>query len=120
VLCEFRARLVQGSAEHRLLDVLLQACKTNGLLKTRGRQRTEATQVLGALRVLARLERVAETLRAALNALAREAPEWLPERFPLGWYDRYGRREEHRRPTGARSGARGALGLGGAGGKNSR
>jgi transposase len=82
-----------------LLDVLLQACKAKGLLKARGRQRTDATYVLGALRVLSRLERVAETLRAALNTLAQEAPEWLQERVPLGWYDRYGRRiEDYRLP----------------------
>src|SRR5262249_31384665 len=60
VLCEFRARLVQGSAEHRLLDALLEACKSHGLLKARGQQRTDATHVLGALRVLSRLERVTE------------------------------------------------------------
>jgi transposase len=77
VLCEFRARLVAGSAEHRLLDALLEACKQRGCLKARGRQRTDATQVVGALRILNRLERVAETLRMALNVLAREAPEWL-------------------------------------------
>lgn len=99
VLCEFRARLAQGSAEHRLLDALLEACKARGLLKARGRQRTDATHVLGALRVLSRLERVAETLRAALNALAREAPAWLQERVPPDWYERYGRRiEEYRLP----------------------
>jgi transposase len=99
VLCEFRARLVQGSAEQRLLDALLEACKSHGLLKARGRQRTDATHVLGALRVLSRLERVAETLRAALNALATEAPDWLQERVPSEWYERYGRRiEEFRLP----------------------
>jgi transposase len=99
VLCEFRARLVQGSAEHRLLDALLEACKAHGLLKARGRQRTDATHVLGALRVLSRLERVAETLRATLNALAREAPDWLQERVPPDWYERYARRiEEYRLP----------------------
>ncbi len=99
VLCEFRARLVQGSAEQRLLDALLEACKAHRLLKARGRQRTDATHVLGALRVLSRLERVAETLRAALNALAKEAPEWLQERVPPDWYERYGRRiEEYRLP----------------------
>src|SRR5262245_19314977 len=99
VLCEFRARLVQGSAEHRLLDALLEACKAHGLLKARGRQRTDATHVLGALRVLSRLERVAETLRAALNALAKEAPAWLQERVPPDWYERYGRRiEDYRLP----------------------
>lgn len=99
MLCEFRARLVQGSAEHRLLDVRLQACKAKGVLTARGRQRTDATHVLGALRVLSRLERVAETLRAALNALVQAAPEWLQERVPRGWYDRYGRRiEDYRLP----------------------
>jgi Transposase domain (DUF772) len=36
VLCEFRARLVQGSAEQRVLDALLEACKARGLLKARG------------------------------------------------------------------------------------
>src|SRR5262245_8421510 len=94
VLCAFRARLVGGSAEQRLLDVLLEACKGRGLLKARGRQRTDAPHVLGALRVLSRLERVAETLRAVLNALATEAPEWLQERVPPDWYERYGRRIE--------------------------
>jgi len=46
VLCEFRARLVQGSAEERLLDTLLDACARRGLLKARGRQRTDGTHVL--------------------------------------------------------------------------
>jgi transposase len=101
VLCEFRARLVQGSAEQRLLDALLEACQARGLLKARGRQRTDSTHVLGALRVLSRLERVAETLRATLNVLAREAPDWLQARVPSDWYDRYHRRiEEYRLPRG--------------------
>jgi hypothetical protein len=82
-----------------LLDVLLQACKANGLLKARGRQRTDATHVLGALRVLSRLERVAETLRAALNALAQEAPEWRIEddRLPRSQAER----EVYARQVGA-------------------
>jgi transposase len=101
VLSEFRARLVQGSAEHRLLDALLERCKERGYLKARGRQRTDSTHVLGALRVLDRLERVAETLRAALNALAREAPDWLRTQVQPDWYERYGRRiEEYRLPKG--------------------
>src|SRR5205814_9880287 len=92
VLSEFRARLIDGSAERHLLDALLAACKARGYLKLRGRQRTDSTHVLGALRVLSRLEQVAETLRAALDAVAAEAPDWLrtvaqPERF-----ERYGRR----------------------------
>ena len=47
VLCEFRSRLLAGSAEERLLDKLLEACQARGLLKARGRQRTDATHVAG-------------------------------------------------------------------------
>jgi transposase len=101
VLCEFRARLAQGGAEQRLLDTLLEACKAHGLLKARGRQRTDSTHVLGALRVLSRLERAAETLRATLNALATVAPDWLQAQVPPEWYDRYSRRiEDSRLPRG--------------------
>lgn len=101
VLCEFRARLIAGGAERVLLDALLAACAARGYLKARGRQRTDSTHVLGALRVLSRLERVAETLRAALNAAAATAPDWLREHVPPDWIGRYGRRiEEYRLPKG--------------------
>jgi transposase len=43
VLSEFRARLVDGEAEQLLLDALLTACSGRGLLKARGRQRTDST-----------------------------------------------------------------------------
>ncbi len=94
VLSEFRARLIAGAAEQRLLDVLLAQCQELGLLKARGRQRTDATRVLGALRQLNRLECVGETLRQALNAVAGEAPDWLRALAPPEWFDRYGRRIE--------------------------
>jgi transposase len=97
VLCEFRARLVAGSAEHLLLDRLLAACKAHGYLRVRGRQRTDSTHVLGLLRSLNRLECVAETLRAALNAVAAAAPEWLRGHSPADWFDRYSRRVEDAR-----------------------
>lgn len=100
VLSEFRTRLVRGGAEGVLLDVLLARCKERGLLKVRGRQRTDATHVLGALRVLNRLELVAETLRATLNAVAQAAPEWLRAWTPPDWFARYGHRiEEARLPN---------------------
>jgi hypothetical protein len=47
------------------------------------------------VRVLNRLERVGETLRAALNDLAVIAPEWLPALAPPEWYARSGRRVEN-------------------------
>lgn len=99
VLSEFRTRLVVGNAEHLLLDALLDTCKAHGLLRARGRQRTDSTHVLGALRTLNRLEQVAETVRAALEAVAGADPIWLQAHTPADWLSRYGRRiEEYRLP----------------------
>ena len=97
VLSEFRDRLLAGSAVERLLDKLLERCRAMGWLKSRGQQRTDSTHVLAAIRELNRLELVAETLRAALNAVATVAPAWLQALSPLAWYDRYGRRIEDAR-----------------------
>lgn len=95
VLCEFRARLLAGAAEELLLTKLLSLCQEMGWLKARGRQRTDSTHILAAVRMLNRLERVGETLRAALNELAAVAPNWLRARVPVEWYERYGRRIEN-------------------------
>jgi transposase len=97
VLSEFRDRLLTGSAAERLLDKLLERCRALGLLKARGQQRTDSTHVLAAIRVMNRLELVAETLRAALNALATVAPDWLQALAPLTWYERYSKRIEDTR-----------------------
>jgi transposase len=101
ILSEFRARLITGGEEHQLLEKLLSECKDRGLLKARGKQRTDSTHVLGAIRGLNRLECVGETMRHALNVLATEAPDWLRGWAPPEWYDRYGPRfEEYRLPKG--------------------
>jgi hypothetical protein len=63
-----------------------------GLLKARGRQRTDATHVLAAVRDLNRLEMVGETLRAALEALAAAAPAWLAEHIDVEQVKRYAAR----------------------------
>jgi transposase len=97
VLSEFRSRLVHGQAELQLLDTLLKRCRELGLIRERGRQRTDSTHVLAAVRVLNRLERVGETLRAALNELAVIAPEWLQALAPAEWYERYAKRVENYR-----------------------
>ena len=101
VLCEFRARLVDGNAEDRLFEAVLNRFQERGLLRSRGRQRTDSTHLLQAVRGLTRTELVGETLRAALNALAETAPEWLASIAPSEWFDRYGRRmEQYRLPKG--------------------
>src|SRR4029453_18518525 len=43
VLCEFRARLIAGGAEHLLLEAMLETCTGHGLVKARGKQRTDST-----------------------------------------------------------------------------
>ena len=101
VLSEFRARLIAGGAEQQLLDALLALCAQRGWLKARGPQRTDSTHVLAKVRALNRIETVAETLRATLNALAAAAPDWLRAQVDAEWFDRYSERiEESRLPKG--------------------
>ncbi len=101
ILSEFRDRLIAGRVELRLLDTLLARFAEHGWLKARGAQRTDSTHVLSAVRVLNRIETVGETLRAALNALAAVAPDWLRAQAAPEWFDRYSVRvEEQRLPKG--------------------
>lgn len=55
LLHDFRERIVTNQAEQQLLDTLLHAFKARGLLKARGRQRTDATHVLANVRTLNRI-----------------------------------------------------------------
>jgi len=87
--------LLGNAAVDRLLARVLDAAREDGLLKARGRQRTDSTHVLAAIRSLNRLELVAETLRAALNDIA--APDWLRVFAPPDWHERYDKRVEERR-----------------------
>jgi len=99
VLTEFRARLIAGRAEHRLLDTMLERFKARGLVRARGKQRTDSTYVLAAVHDLHLLELVAETLRAALDDLAAVVPDWLRGVAQPVWFERYGRRvEDYRLP----------------------
>lgn len=101
VLSEFRTRLLTGSQEEQVLEILLGRLQEKGWLKAGGKQRTDSTHVLAAIRNLNRLEGVGETLRATLNDLATVAPNWLSEWVPGEWFDRYSRAiEEYRLPKG--------------------
>ncbi len=83
VLTEFRARLVSHQASQRLFEHLVAQLSERGWIKKRGVQRTDSTHVLAAVRRLNRLELLGETVRAALNALAAEEPEWLKQWVPV-------------------------------------
>ncbi|MFD9211505.1 IS1182 family transposase [Streptomyces sioyaensis] len=94
VLSEFRTRLVEADAGQQIFDQVLETARAAGLVKARGRARTDSTHVLSAVRSLNRLECVIETLRAALNALAAVAPEWLTSHVDPAWFDRYAARPD--------------------------
>lgn len=84
------------AARGRLLDRL----REEGLIRQRGRQRTDSTHVVAALRELTRLGLLGETLRAALGELARRVPGWVQTVAQPSWFEHYGPRVEERRlPT---------------------
>ena len=97
VLSEFRSRLIEGHAEQRLLDLLLQRCREGGWLKAGGRQRTDSTHVLARIRALNRTLCVAQTMVYVLNVLSEVAPDWILAHVPAEWVERYGERVEHER-----------------------
>ncbi|MEV8100747.1 IS1182 family transposase [Kitasatospora sp. NPDC085879] len=101
VLGDFRARLIEHGLEERVLDLVLERISALGLLRAGGRQRTDSTHVVAAVRVLNRMEFVGETLRAALEALAAAAPQWLAGLVTADWVERYGARiDSYRFPKG--------------------
>jgi len=97
VLSEFRDRLVGADGGREILDAVLAAARRQGLVTARGRARTDSTHVLSAVRELNQLELVAETLRAALNAVALAEPGWLSEHARPEWFKHYATRAEDSR-----------------------
>lgn len=92
VLSEFRDRLIEHEAERQMFDQQLEQLQALGLVKRRGRQRTDSLAILTKMRHLNRVERVAETLRLAVQALVQTNREWCEEMLPPSWEERYGER----------------------------
>ena len=92
VWSEFRQRLIRGHVELLLFEAMWTRFREQGLLKAKGRQRTDSTPVLAAIQTLNRLEGIGETLRQALNVRATVAPDWLRSWVPGVWCDRYRQR----------------------------
>lgn len=97
VLSEWRDRLLAHGAEERLLERVLELCRERGYIRAGGKMRTDATHVLAAVRSLHHLETVGETLRAVLEDLAQEEPDWLLSWMPQEWFMRYEGRIDSRR-----------------------
>jgi transposase len=100
VLSEFRKRLVDSGTADRLFERPLAKMRELGIIRERGRQRSDSTHVLAAIRTLNRMELTGETQRNALEQLAIVAPRWLQSWVPSEWFERYGgRMEQAKFPT---------------------
>lgn len=95
VRSEFRARLVEGHADQRLLDLLRERCREGGWLNGRGRQRTDSTPLLARLRSLNRTRCVAQTMVSIWHVLSEVAPEWVGAPVPMSGVEREGERLAH-------------------------
>lgn len=90
VLSEFRDRLAQDDRADRLLALMVDRLAAAGLVKRRGKQRTDSTHVLAAVRRLSRVELAGETLRVALEAIAATDEGWLAPLVTSDWIRLYG------------------------------
>jgi transposase len=107
VLSEFRDRLEADDRADGVFAAMVGRAQVQGLVRKGGRVRTDATHVLAAVRWLNRIELVGESVRAALEQLAAQAPSWLGPRIEAGWDLRYGRKiESGRLPAGEAAQAR--------------
>jgi Transposase DDE domain len=100
VLCEFRGRLAEPGRADALLDTVLDKIKAVDLLRPGGLARTDSTNVIAGVRKLNRIEAVGETLRAALEEIARISENWIVPLLDAGWDERYGRKVELARLLG--------------------
>lgn len=92
VLSEFRDRLIDHQAEVRVFDRLVEAFRTKGLIKERGKQRTDSLAMLTKVRHLSRLELVVESLRLAVDAALKANRAWCEVIIPPVWEEQYGER----------------------------
>jgi transposase len=99
VLSEFRVRLISGGRSQQILDKMLSKFGELGLLKSKGKARTDSTHILAIVQELTKIGHLEETLKSALNTLAKVAPNWLERIIDSDWYDRYGQKDGYSRKT---------------------
>lgn len=98
-LCNFRQRLIEHGQERLVFERVLQWVQSHGLIRKRGKQRTDSSHLLGAVERMSRLELVWETLRVTLRELQRVAPTWYGQTIPAAFHDAYHERQSDWRLT---------------------
>ena len=85
VLVYFRDRLEENKAERVIFDGVVELLIELGLVKRRGKQRIDSTHILGYVKEMSRLECAVETVRLALEELARVVVRKRPEFWERLW-----------------------------------
>lgn len=88
VLVYFRQRLIGHEKAKLAFDAILEGLKQAGLIRPGHKQRLDSTHVLGLVAELSAAERLRETLRLALQALAEVTGLPRPPFWPECW-ERY-------------------------------
>ena len=88
-LYAFRVRLYAQEQERLVFDQLLAKLKALGLIKAKGKMRTDSTHILAVAQRLSQLELVSESLRVALRAATDVAPEWVETALPEALREAY-------------------------------
>jgi transposase len=88
-LVYFRQRLIEHAKSQVAMRAVLEALQKEGLVVKRSKQRLDSTHVLAAVGELSALECVRETLRLALEELARSLAEGERPDFWATLWERY-------------------------------
>lgn len=91
-LSAFRLRLLENQQERIVFDQLLGKLQEMGLLKGRGKVRSDSTHVLAVVERLGQFELVTESIRMVLEALHEQASAWLAQHIPAPFQEHYGQR----------------------------
>jgi len=92
-LYAFRLRLLEHGAERVVFEQILVRLKALGLIRDRGKMRTDSTHILGVLHRLSQLELITECVRVAVQAALVAAPRWCERELPQAFQEAYAQRQ---------------------------
>ena len=92
-LLAFRKRLLAHNQERLVFEQVLLKLNGQGLIKKRGKMRTDATHILGVVERLSQFELVMESLRVALKAVLEAAEDWAKQVLPGAFCEVYSQQQ---------------------------
>lgn len=92
-LSAFRQRLLEQQRERLVFEDFIKRLKSLGLIKARGKVRTDSTHILAVVERLSQLELVTESIRVALGAVTKVAADWVEQHLPASFREAYEARQ---------------------------